>query len=128
MTDAQIEAAIAELALKIMPTLADGHVFDAPSEMWEREQIAGGYADEAWTHYASCQIYGSSSGPSAGEILADDIGLPDDEREWVGELCDDLSDAVILPQDHPKCIAAFTFWDDNCLWASWLFDGYPEEE
>ena len=68
--------------------------------------------------YYSTQVYGSSYGPSAGEILWDDVAPEDAERpDWADELCDDLADKVtsLLQARFPDraCVAAF--WEDNCL-------------
>ena len=75
--------------------------------------------------YHSEQVYGSSYGPAAAEILWDDVAPedPDDEDEqlarpeWADELCDDLADKVssLLGERFPGHECACAFWEDNCL-------------
>jgi hypothetical protein len=90
-----------------------------------RQEVYGG--DEQWTHYVCCQVYGSSAGPDIGTILADDMGLSDEQRsdwDYADDLMDECNNLLEAPDD---CVAAFVTMDDNCLWAIWLFDGDPTE-
>lgn len=132
LSDAEIDRRLSDLAESIADGLTwdSGFVFGDLSD-FEKQGIYGG--DDEWTHYSSCQIYGSNQGPSLDTIVEEDL-FDEDEREQLDfsgwSLADELMGLCnngMLDDSHPKCVEAFVTMEDNCLWAYWLFDGDPRE-
>jgi len=80
--------------------------------------------EEGATEVRSEVVFGTSQGPAAGIILAEQLGFRGPDAEEAGqEYCDTLAEEVgaRLSRRFPGAINAHACWEDNCLFAQVVY-------